>query len=156
MEKRYYLAYGSNLNVWQMKHRCPSARIIGTAEIKDYRLLFKGSLTGSYLTIEKQKGAVVPVGVWEVSEDDEKSLDHYEGYPAFYYKKELRLNVKGIRTGRVRNRKAFVYIMHEGRPFGLPSAYYVRMDLCQYFGQKKLKYYADFFSSSSSLCCGVI
>ena len=31
-----------------------------------------------------------------------------------------------------------------------------RLDLCQYFGQKKLKYYADFFSSSSSLCCGVI
>ena len=30
------------------------------------------------------------------------------------------------------------------------------MDLCQYFGQKKLKYYADFFSSSSSLCCGGI
>ena len=30
------------------------------------------------------------------------------------------------------------------------------VDLCQYFGQKKLKYYADFFSSSSSLCCGVI
>ena len=30
------------------------------------------------------------------------------------------------------------------------------LDLCQYFGQKKLKYYADFFSSSSSLCCGVI
>lgn len=32
----------------------------------------------------------------------------------------------------------------------------VKLDLCQYFGQKKLKYYADFFSSSSSLCCGVI
>ena len=30
------------------------------------------------------------------------------------------------------------------------------VDLCQYFGQKKLKDYADFFSSSSSLCCGVI
>ena len=30
------------------------------------------------------------------------------------------------------------------------------LDLCQYFGQKKLKDYADFFSSSSSLCCGVI
>lgn len=132
MEKRYYLAYGSNLNVWQMKRRCPSARIIGTAEIKDYRLLFKGSLTGSYLTIEKQKGAVVPVGVWEVSEADEKSLDHYEGYPTFYYKKEMRLNVKGIRTGRVRNRKTFVYIMHEDRPFGLPSAYYVRTCLQGY------------------------
>ena len=33
---------------------------------------------------------------------------------------------------------------------------YVDVDLCQYFGQKKLKDYADFFSSSSSLCCGVI
>ena len=32
----------------------------------------------------------------------------------------------------------------------------LELDLCQYFGQKKLKYYADFFSSSSSLCCGVI
>ena len=132
MEKRYYLAYGSNLNVWQMKHRCPSARKIWTAEIKDYRLLFKGSRTGSYLTIEKQSGGVVPVGVWEVSEDDEKSLDCYEGYPTFYYKKELRLNIKGIRTGRVRNRKAFVYIMHEDRPFGLPSAYYVRTCLQGY------------------------
>lgn len=32
----------------------------------------------------------------------------------------------------------------------------IPLDLCQYFGQKKLKDYADFFSSSSSLCCGVI
>ena len=30
------------------------------------------------------------------------------------------------------------------------------VDLRQSFRQKKLKDYADFFSSSSSLCCGVI
>ena len=30
-----------------------------------------------------------------------------------------------------------------------------KMDLCQYFGQKKLKDYAAFLSSSSSFCCGV-
>lgn len=30
------------------------------------------------------------------------------------------------------------------------------LDLCQYFGHKKLKGYADFFNSSSSFCCGVI
>ena len=52
MEKRYYLAYGSNLNVRQMKLRCPTARIVGTATIEGYRLMFKGSKTGSYLTIE--------------------------------------------------------------------------------------------------------
>lgn len=126
MEKRYYLAYGSNLNVWQMKHRCPSARIIGTAEIKDYHLLFKGSLTGSYLTIEKQPDAVVPVGVWEVSETDEQQLDIYEGFPAFYYKKEMDIEVKSICTGKVRSRKAFVYIMHEDRAIGIPSDFYMR------------------------------
>ena len=64
--KQYYLAYGSNLNVAQMRLRCPNAKPIGTAEIKDYELLFKGSKTGSYLTIEKKKGSTVPVGVWEV------------------------------------------------------------------------------------------
>ena len=30
------------------------------------------------------------------------------------------------------------------------------LDLCQYFGQKKLKDYDDFLSSSSSFCWGVI
>ena len=34
MKKRYYLAYGSNLNVHQMMYRCPTARIIGTAVIE--------------------------------------------------------------------------------------------------------------------------
>ena len=53
MEKRYYIAYGSNRNVRQRRIRCASARIIGTSVRKDYELLFKGSKTGSYLTVEK-------------------------------------------------------------------------------------------------------
>ena len=73
MEKRYYIAYGSNLNIRQMRMRCPSARIIGTSVLKDYELLFKGSKTGSYLTIEKKEGGVVPVAVWEVTAADEHS-----------------------------------------------------------------------------------
>ena len=64
MCKRYYLAYGSNLNIPQMRHRCPTAKVVGTAEIRDYELLFKGSKTGSYLTIEPKKGATVPVAVF--------------------------------------------------------------------------------------------
>lgn len=127
MEKRYYLAYGSNLNVRQMMIRCPSARMIGTATIEDYRLMFKGSKTGSYLTIEPEEGCSVPVGVWEVSEADELALDRYEGFPTFYYKKELELPITGIRTGKVRRRKAFVYIMHEDRLLGVPSNMYIRI-----------------------------
>ena len=127
MEKRYYLAYGSNLNVRQMMIRCPSARMIGTATIEDYRLMFKGSKTGSYLTFEPEEGCSVPVGVWEVSEADELALDRYEGFPTFYYKKELELPITGIRTGKVRRRKAFVYIMHEDLLLGVPSNMYLRI-----------------------------
>ena len=91
MEKRYYIAYGSNLNIPQMRMRCPGARIIGTSVIEGYRLLFKGSRTGSYLTIEPQEGARVPVAAWEVSAENEVALDRYEGFPTFYYKKEPRI-----------------------------------------------------------------
>ena len=68
MQKRYYIAYGSNLNVAQMRRRCPAARIVGTAVLYGWRLLFKGSKTGAYLTIEQQEGFSVPVAVWEVSQ----------------------------------------------------------------------------------------
>lgn len=51
MAKRYYIAYGSNLNVPQMRMRCPRATILGTANLTGWELLFKGSKTGSYLTI---------------------------------------------------------------------------------------------------------
>ena len=91
MQKRYYIAYGSNLNITQMRFRCPNARIIGTSVVPDYELLFKGSKTGSYLTIEPKAGASVPVAVWETTADDELALDRYEGYPTFYYKAEMTL-----------------------------------------------------------------
>ncbi len=129
MEKRYYIAYGSNLNIQQMRMRCPGARIIGTSVVEGYRLLFKGSRTGSYLTIEPQEGAGVPVAAWAVTEEDEAALDRYEGFPTFYYKKEMELPIKGIKTGRIRRRKVFVYIMHEDRPLGLPSEFY--METCR-------------------------
>lgn len=132
MKKRYYIAYGSNLNIRQMRMRCPSARIIGTSEIPDYELIFKGSKTGSYLTIEPKKGSWVPVAAWEVSAEDEQALDRYEGFPTFYYKKEMLLPIKGIRSGKIRSRNTFVYIMHEDRVLGVPSNFYMQTCLSGY------------------------
>lgn len=43
--KKYYLAYGSNLNVEQMKRRCPNAIKIGATYINDYKLEFRYYLT---------------------------------------------------------------------------------------------------------------
>ena len=122
---KYYLAYGSTLNLDQMQYRCPKATPIGTAVINGYELLFKGSKTGSYLTIEKNENEYVPVGVWEVNEMDERRLDIYEGYPNFYYKKDIEVLLKDW-DGNRRKINAFVYIMHEDRPLGEPSLYYVR------------------------------
>lgn len=127
MAKRKYIAYGSNLNVQQMSWRCPDARIMGTGELKDWRLLFKGSKSGSYLTIEKCEGYTVPFAVWEVSSSDEVALDRYEGYPTFYYKQELPIEYKGRFTGRKYKSKGFVYIMHEDRPIGIPSKHYLEV-----------------------------
>ena len=129
MAKRYYIAYGSNLNVPQMRWRCPKATILGTAILKGWELLFKGSKTGSYLTIEEKDGGSVPVVIWEVTPADEAALDRYEGFPSFYYKKDIRLQYKGIRSGRRRAVTAFAYIMHEDRPIGIPSDFYMRVCL---------------------------
>ena len=105
--KRFYIAYGSNLNVRQMRMRCPDAVIIGTAFIPDYRLLFKGSKSGNYLTIERQ-------------------LDIYEGFPNFYYKKGFSLDVKQSESRKICKLTAFAYIMHEERKLGLPSTSYLQ------------------------------
>lgn len=122
---KYYLAYGSNLSVEQMIHRCPDAVYVGTAQLKDYRLLFKGSQTGSYLTIEPKKGRTVPVVVWKVSEEDERALDIYEGYPRFYTKEDMEVEVRSLLDNKpIGSVRVFVYMMDPSRPLGRPSNIY--------------------------------
>ena len=135
MKKRYYLAYGSNLNVPQMRHRCPTAEIVGTATIPGYELLFKGSKTGSYLTIERNDDGEVPVAVFSVKPGDEKALDFYEGFPTFYYKKDFEIRCRYL-SGVSRTINAFAYIMDEKRQLGRPSGYYVEtcLDGYKHFG----------------------
>lgn len=122
MEKRYYLAYGSNLNIEQMSYRCPEAVIAGSATLEDYRLLFRGRATGACLTIEKCKDAKVPLGVWLVSQEDERKLDRYEGYPHLYYKKDLDIVLEN--TGKKIH--AFIYIMKKSMPLGCPTNSYIQ------------------------------
>ena len=118
---KYYVAYGSNLNKEQMEIRCPGARPVGTANLAGYRLAFKGSRTGAYLTIEEDVDSLVPVAIWAVNARHEAALDRYEGYPRFYYKRDVVLAVNGQAL------KAFVYSMHEDRPHGIPSDWYVEI-----------------------------
>lgn len=82
---RYYLAYGSNLDMERMGKRCPYAVVVGTTEIKGYRLLFKKSKTGCYATIEQDANENVPAVVWKLSEYDELLLDRRLGCPDAEY-----------------------------------------------------------------------
>jgi len=114
-----YIAYGSNLNLEQMAFRCPTAKIMGTSEIKDYELLFRGDRKGSVATVEPLKRSHVPVLLWDLKEKDLQTLDRYEGYPHFYRKEILDVELNGKII------PAMVYIMNDGHPFGAPSDHYI-------------------------------
>lgn len=96
----YYIAYGSNLNVEQMKYRCRDAKKVGSSVLKGYKLVFD-----LHLTVEKEKGAETPIGIWDVSNNDIHFLDVYEGYPTYYKKKHITLKING------KKHKALIYIM---------------------------------------------
>ena len=124
-QRKYYIAYGSNLNIHEMRERCPGARIFGTAVLENYQLLVKRGDSGAYFTIEPRMGSAVSVGVWTVGAEDEKALDEYEGYPRLYEKKEMRLSVTVIHTGQKADCTAFFYTMYEEYPLGLPTEEYL-------------------------------
>lgn len=109
-----YAAYGSNLNLRQMEFRCPTAKILGISEIKDYKLLFRSS----FLTIEKSVGDSVPILIWSIEPRDEKSLDRYEGYPEFYRRETMRVILDGEPT------EIMVYIMNDGHEIMPPGKFY--------------------------------
>ena len=115
---KYYLAYGSNLNIGQMEHRCPDAKIVGITELPGYRLAFRGRRMG-VLTIEPGPERTVPVGIWKISDDDERNLDFYEGFPRLYRKETFTVQLNGKPI------EAIIYIMNEGRPISAPSDYYL-------------------------------
>lgn len=119
--KKYYIAYGSNLSVEQMAYRCPDAKIAGQAVLAGWELLFRGCAT-----IAPNPKKNTPVLVWEISERDEGNLDLYEGYPN-YYRKEV-LNIKLLREGAEPEMvTAMVYIMENDFGHRAPSRYYYKV-----------------------------
>ena len=115
---KYYVAYGSNLNREQMAHRCPEAKLVGTGMLSNYEMVFRGNKSNAVATVEPKKGMEVPVGIWEISENDEHFLDRYEGYPHLYEKKNLRISNGTITT------EAMVYVMNDGYEYGVPGKEY--------------------------------
>lgn len=118
MKNKLYIAYGSNLNLPQMAKRCPTAKVVGASEIKDYALLFRGGKNGAVATVEPCEGVSVPVLLWKITPKDEAALDIYEGYPSFYDKETMELTLEDKTVS------AMVYVMTKGHRLGYPSDFY--------------------------------
>ena len=116
---KYYIAYGSNLSVAQMAFRCPDAKVVGRGVLQDWKLEFR-----IHATIKPCVGSSVPVLVWQISDEDEKSLDRYEGFPKYYIKDEIPVTVTWIRSRQTKTIKAMVYIMVMPRPLIPPTREY--------------------------------
>lgn len=126
MKRKIYLAYGSNMSLQQMYYRCPDAEPVGKGVIKGYRLMFKGSKSGNYATIEPEEGQEVPVVAWAISDEDEENLDCYEGFPNFYVKYTLEFEFISDRPGKRTKAYGMVYVMPpEKSILGLPSSHYM-------------------------------
>ncbi len=118
MSNRLFAAYGVGLNRSEMVKHCPTAKPIGTTELKNFRLVFRGGNACAVATIEKSKGSSVPALLWEVPLQDEASLDRWIGVPDLYRKDTVKVRLNGAAM------EALVYILIGHKPPNKPSAFY--------------------------------
>lgn len=78
-----YFAYGSNMQFDQMRERCPSARFVCTARLKDHRLAFtrlsKNRHCGVADVLQSTESEVWGA-VFQIDETEIGALDKSEGY----------------------------------------------------------------------------
>ena len=118
MSNRVFAAYGVGLNRSEMAKHCPTAKLIGTTELKNFRLTFRGGNACAVATIEKAKTKSVPTLLWELTPQDEVSLDRRIGVPELYRKDTVKVRLNGVAMD------AFVYILIGNKPQNKPSAFY--------------------------------
>lgn len=144
---KLYVAYGSNLNLSQMAARCPSATIYSVGRLNNWQLVYRGIQGNSHATIRKRKGSSVPVLIWNIEPFDEHRLDIYEGYPRYYYKQNIMVEISG------KKRKAMVYIMNSAKQPGAPSQYYIDTIRQGYIDNNfNLSYFEDSLELNSIEC----
>lgn len=116
--KNLYFAYGSNIDKVQMQKRCPGSELIGNGIIDGYRFIINKR---GYATLMSTEKDFVPGVVWRLSEDDEHSLDLYEGYKKGIYDKCFRK----VRASDGQEFFCLLYIDHCNQVLGPPNQGYM-------------------------------
>ena len=98
-----------------MKRRCKDSIFIKKFELKGYKLNFRSKYRAA--DIEKKKNSIVPGGLFEISQSDEKKLDTYEDFPVLYNKMYFNYY----------NQKVMTYIMNHKTEFRFPTERYLNI-----------------------------
>jgi gamma-glutamylcyclotransferase (GGCT)/AIG2-like uncharacterized protein YtfP len=117
----YYFAYGSNMNWEQMQRRCPSAKFVCVASLKNYRFaIARHSRLRNCGTanIFAETGSEVWGIVYDVSEQELAVLDGFEDG----YRRE-KVQVLSIGNGQS-SIEVLVYIAEKEDNVPLPSSEY--------------------------------
>lgn len=101
-----YAAYGQLLNKSMRKSVCPSMRLVATGRINGYRLVFK-----IHEDIEPDDCSSVPVLVFEVDDDDVRSLDKLYKRGEYYDVALVNVSVAASVNGYISDVSAFTYVM---------------------------------------------
>ena len=114
-----YFAYGANLNLNGMAHRCPGFKPIAPAALPDYRFAFKG-----VADVEPAPGENVYGALYLLTTKHMKSLDRFEGFPNLYIKKQVPVRIlDGLQPEHFT--LATIYVMRNSNHYAEPSGPYL-------------------------------
>ena len=113
-----YFGYGSNMDAAQMRDRCPAAQLVGIAVLQDHKLLITED---GYATIVADQGGRVMGALWNLTAQDERALDDYEGIASGLYRRQFaRVDSGGSQV------EALIYVAASTRP-GRPRPGYLEL-----------------------------
>jgi hypothetical protein len=115
-----YAAYGSNMHPEQMMERAPHSPMAGTGWLHGWRLTFGGEdigWEGALATVVEDPLSKVFVALYDITKEDEETLDRWEGSELGIHKK-IRCRVHRVSS----DTDTDPVLAWEG---GLPSARYL-------------------------------
>jgi gamma-glutamylcyclotransferase (GGCT)/AIG2-like uncharacterized protein YtfP len=129
MKPHKYFAYGSNLDLSQMKRRCPSSELLSKGSLPNYRIDFNrysSGWGGGVADVVTAQGSEVWGLVFELSDADLERLDWYEGC----YKDRTSLYERWkavIHTPEGQMHDVWVYTVVERQEFVEPTPEYLQI-----------------------------
>jgi len=132
-----YFAYGSNMDLDQMKVRCPGSGVIGVGELSHYAMAFtrwSRSWKSGTADILPERGKSVYGVLFDLTFEDLKKLDKFADYSNSYLRQDVSVSFEGEalpamtyvarRQGVYRPSKSYMgKMLHGAEQNQLPEAY---------------------------------